>query len=167
MIKRHGNANERRRRDHILAACLAFAALASPALAAPSTFGPVVGSALLCRDQIDNAYFHDYFSRTFGPSYKREGGAYWFRAEATLWGSPVREVLVSDGTGSYQFIAAVADATPEELNEAIRKSAGVRHRKKDASRYAVLESSPGSRIVYFKARSKIYCAKSRPQLREH
>lgn len=146
------------------AASVALAAAISPALAAPSTFGPVVGSALLCRDAIDNAYFHDYFSRAFGASYKHEGGAYWFRADATLWGSPVREVLVSDGSGDYQFIAAVTDATPEELNDAIRKSAGVRHRKLDASRYAVLESAPGSRIVYFNARSKIYCAKSRPQL---
>ena len=155
------------RAAQLLAACIASAPLAAPALAAPSTFGPVVGSALLCRDQVDNAYFHDYFSRTFGPSYKHEGGAYWFRADATLWGSPVREVLVSDGTGDFQFIAAVADATPDELNDAIRKSAGVRHRKTDASRYAVLESAPGSRIVYFKARSKIYCAKSRPQLPGH
>lgn len=155
------------RTAQLLAVFLVCAAPVAPALATPSTFGPVVGSALLCRDQIDNAYFHDYFSRTFGPSYKREGGAYWFRADATLWGSQVREVLVSDGTGDFQFIAAVADATPEELNEAIRKSAGVRHRKTAASRYAVLESSPGSRIVYFKTRSKIYCAKSRPQLPEH
>ena len=150
-----------------LAACILAACMAPPVLAVPSTFGPVVGSALLCRDQIDNVYFHDYFSRTFGPSYKREGGAYWFRANATLWGSPVREVLVSDGTGDYQFIAAVADATPDQLNSAIRKSAGVRFRKADASRYAVLESSPGSRIVYFKERSKIYCAKARPQLPGH
>lgn len=149
------------------AAGIALAWPAASALAAPSTFGPVVGSALLCRDAIDNAYFHAYFSKTFGPSYKREGGAYWFRADATLWGSPVREVLVSDGTGDYQFIAAVSDDTPEQLNAAIRRSAGVSHRKTDASRHAVLESAPGSRIVYFKARSKIYCAKSRPQLPGH
>lgn len=150
-----------------LAAAIALAALASPAVAAPSTFGPVVGSALLCRDEIDNAYFHAYFSRTFGPSYKREGGAYWFRAGATLWGSPVSEVLVSDGTGDFQFIAAVSDDTPEQLNAAIRKSAGVHHRKTGTARHAVLESAPGSRIVYFKDRSKIYCAKSRPQLPGH
>ncbi|MFD2366181.1 hypothetical protein [Pseudoduganella sp. GCM10020061] len=151
----------------LLAACIACAGVLPQAMAAPSTFGPVVGSALLCRDDIDNAYFHRYFTLAFGPSYKREGGAYWFRADATLWGSPVREVLVSDGSGDLAFIAAVADATPDELDTAIRKSAGVRHRKMDASRHAVLESAPGSRIVYFQARSKIYCAKSRPPLPGH
>lgn len=146
----------------LLALALACTALA--AAAAPSTFGPVVGSALLCRDEIDHAWFRDYLSKNFGPSYKREGGAYWFRAEGTLWGTPVREVMIGDGSSDFEFIAAVADATPDEFNDKIRAAAGVRHRKMDASRYAVLESAAGSRIAYAQNRSKIYCARSAPRL---
>ena len=63
-------------------------------LAAPSTFGDTFGSALLCHDRIDNAYFYDYLTASFGPAYKREGGAYWFRAEASLWGAEVSEAMV-------------------------------------------------------------------------
>ena len=62
-----------------------LACAATGAGAAPSTFGPVIGSALLCRSQLDNAYFHAYLTEVFGPAYKREGGAYWFRTEASLW----------------------------------------------------------------------------------
>lgn len=149
-------------RRAILAFALACAAV--PALAAPSTFGPVVGSALLCRDDIDHAWFRAYLSRNFGPSYKHEGGAYWFRAEGTLWDTPVREVMIGDGSSDLKFIAAVADATPDEFSDKIRAAAGVRHRKTDATRYAVLESSAGSRIAYAQNRSKIYCARSAPRL---
>lgn len=140
-------------------AALAAALTAYPASAAPSTFGPVVGSALLCRDAIDNAYFHAYFSKAFGPAYKQEGGAFWFRADGTLWGATVSEVMVADGSSEARFIGAVTDSTPEELNDAIRQRAGVKHRKTGASRYAVLESGPGSRIAYSNNKAKIYCAR--------
>ncbi|HZV67191.1 MAG TPA: hypothetical protein VFG03_20055, partial [Telluria sp.] len=96
------------------AAAIAAAALlwTAPARAAPSTFGPVIGSALLCRSHLDNAYFYSYLSAAFGPSYKHEGGAYWFKADATLWGAPVTDVMVSDDTSELVFLAAVTDSTP-------------------------------------------------------
>ncbi len=75
---------------------LAFACGGAQAL--PSTFGPVIGSALLCRSQLDNAYFHSYLTTAFGPSYKHEGGAFWFKGDATLWGKQVVDVMVSDDT---------------------------------------------------------------------
>ncbi len=130
--------------------------------AAPSTFGPVIGSALLCRSQLDNAYFQSYLATAFGPSYKHEGGAYWFRADANLWGTQVTDIILSDDTSELVFVGAVTEATPDKLDEAIRASAGVRHRATDASAYPVRESLPGSRIVYFKTKSKIYCAKFKP-----
>lgn len=143
-----------------MAAVLALASAAAGA--APSTFGPVIGSALLCRSQLDNAYFHSYLSAAFGPSYKHEGGAYWFKAEGNLWGTPVTDILVSDDTSELVFVGAVTEASPDKLDEAIRASAGVRHVATDASAFPVRESVPGSRIVYFKAKSKIYCAKFKP-----
>jgi len=152
-------AGARRLRAVALAAsCLIPAA----ATAAPSTFGPVIGSAILCRSHLDNAYFHSYLSSAFGPSYKHEGGAYWFKADGTLWGAPVTEVMVSDDTSELVFVGAVAETTPDKLDEAIRGAAGVRHRPADSSAFPVRQSVPGSKIVYFNAKSKIYCAKYKP-----
>jgi len=145
---------------HACAAVLAIAA--GTAHAAPSTFGPVIGSALLCRSHLDNAYFQSYLSGAFGPSYKHEGGAYWFKAEGNLWGTQVTDILLSDDTSELVFVGAVTEATPDKLDEAIRATVGVRHLATDASAYPVRESVPGSRIVYFKTKSKIYCAKFKP-----
>ncbi|MGZ3182984.1 MAG: hypothetical protein ACXU8N_11130 [Telluria sp.] len=145
-------------------AALALAGACAPAAwAAPSTFGPVIGSALLCRGAIDNAYFHAWLTDAFGPPYRHEGGAWWFKADGTLWGASVSDVLVSDDSGSLTFVAAVTDSAPEELQDAIRAAVGVRYAKMDTSAFPMLESSPGSRIVYFKDKSKIYCAKFKQQ----
>lgn len=54
----------------------------------PSTFGQVVGNAVLCIDQIDNKAFYAYLLTAFGPAYKHEGGAYWFRTDATFARTP-------------------------------------------------------------------------------
>lgn len=141
-----------------LALALALAATL-PAQAMPSTFGTVIGNALLCRSQLDNRYFYDYLSTSFGPAYKREGGAYWFRVEATLWGAEVKEVMVSDDSSDLVFIAALTESTPEELEGAIRASAGMAYRPADASPYPLRVSNPGSTIAYMNDKSKIYCKK--------
>lgn len=148
-----------------LAALLAWsgAAAAQTQDKQPSTFAPVIGAALLCHDQIDNARFYNYLKTAFGPPYKHDGGAYWFRTgEATLWGAPVSEVMVSDDTSELVFLAAVAEVPPDELEQAIRKAAGVRHLAADASSYPLRISAPGSTIAYYNTKSKIYCAKFKP-----
>jgi hypothetical protein len=132
------------------------------ARAAPSTFGPVIGSALLCRSYLENAYFHSYLTGAFGPAYKHEGGAYWFKGEATLWGKQVSEVMVSDDTDPLVFVAAVLDARPEELEEAVRAGAGLRHKSAGASATPLRISNPGSVIAYHNGKSKIYCARYKP-----
>jgi len=127
-----------------------------------STFGPVIGSALLCRSHLDNGYFYSWLQAAFGAPYKHEGGAYWFRTgEATLWGTPVTEVMVSDDTSELVFVAAVAEAPPDQLEQAIRGAAGVRHLAADASTYPLRVSNAGSTIAYYNVagKSKIYCAK--------
>lgn len=135
---------------------------AAPAQAVPSTFGPVIGSAILCRSHLDNAYFYSWLTAAFGPSYKHEGGAYWFKAAGTLWGAPVSEVMVSDDTSELVFIGAVADTTPDQLDEAIRASVGTRHYSADSSAFPLRVSGPGSQIVYFNDKAKIYCARYKP-----
>jgi hypothetical protein len=152
-------------RTSAVRAALAAALLwivASPSGAAPSTFGPVIGNALLCRSHLDNAYFYSYLSSAFGPSYKHEGGAWWFKADGTLWGAAVTDIMVSDDSSELAFVGAVTDSTPDKLDEAIRAAAGPRHRAQDSSAFPVRESGPGSRIVYFNDKSKIYCAKYKP-----
>jgi hypothetical protein len=136
--------------------------VAPQAGAAPSTFGPVIGNALLCRSHLDNAYFYSYLSSAFGPSYKHEGGAWWFKADGTLWGTAVTDIMVSDDTSELVFVGAVTESTPDKLDEAIRAAVGTRHRPRDSSAFPVRESAPGSQIVYFNNKSKIYCAKYKP-----
>ena len=131
----------------------------------PSTFAPVIGSALLCRDHIDNRYFYSWLTSRFGAPYKHAGGAWWFRTgEATLWGAPVTEVMVSDDTSELVFVAAVAEVPPDQLEQAIRGAAGVQHLAADASPYPLRVSNAGSTIAYYNAgaKSKIYCAKFKP-----
>ena len=144
----------------------AFAALtlcvAGVSSAAPTTLSPVIGSALLCHSHLDNAYFYSYLSSAFGPSYKHEGGAYWFKADGNLWGATVTDIMVSDDTSDIIFVGAVTESTPDKLDEAIRAAVGVRHDATDKSRFPVRESRPGSTIVYFKTKSKVFCAKYKP-----
>ncbi|MNY74049.1 hypothetical protein D3C86_2129850 [compost metagenome] len=79
-----------------------------------------------------------------------------------LWGFSVLEVIISDESYPYRFVGAVTDTTPEELEKAIQRQDGLTYAKIDTSRFPVRESKPGSRIVYFNTRSKIYCAKFKP-----
>ena len=125
----------------------------------PSTFGPVIGNALLCRSHLDNHYVHDYLTTAFGPAYKREGGAYWFKLEATLWGAEVKEVMVSDDSSELVFIAAITESTPEELEQGIRSAYGIVFKVADATPFPLRVSNPGSTIAYMNDKSKIYCAK--------
>ncbi len=155
-------ANGRTRLARWAMACCAMLGTGAPARAAPSTFGPVIGSAILCRSHLDNAYFYTYLSAAFGPAYKREGGAWWFKADGTLWGAPVTDIILSDDTNELVFVGAVTESAPDKLEEAVRAAAGVGHAVMDGSRYPVRESVPGSRIVHFNAKSKIYCAKYKP-----
>ncbi|MFC0250739.1 hypothetical protein [Massilia consociata] len=147
----------------LLTLVLTLLATALPARAMPSTFGPVIGNALLCRSHLENRYFHDYLTSAFGPAYKREGGAYWFRPEATLWGLEVREVMVSDDSSELVFVAAVLEGTPEELEGAVRAATGTAFRPVDASAFPLRVSNPGSTIAYMNDKSKIYCAKFKSQ----
>jgi hypothetical protein len=143
--------------------CVLAAAPLCAAAAMPSTFGPVVGSALLCRSHLDNAYFYSYLQTAFGKSYKHEGGAYWFKtADTTLWGVEVKEVWVSDDTSELVFIGAVAETGPDKLADAVKNVAGLRYTVQNASPYPLRVSNPGSTIAYFNKKSKIYCARYKP-----
>lgn len=131
--------------------------------AVPTTFGTIVGNALLCRNEVDNRYFYTYLAGAFGPAYKHDGGAYWFKSDgATLWGVEISELMVSDDTSTFVFVGAVAETTPDKLEQAITGQVGMQYAKIDSSAFPVREARPASRIVYFDTKSKIYCAKFKP-----
>jgi homoserine acetyltransferase len=139
--------------------CTTLSGAASAAGEPPSTFGDTIGSALLCIDQIDPFYYWSYMNQYFGPPYKQEGGAYWFKVKGTLWGVNITEVLVSDGANEQVFLAANFKEDPAKLAAAIAESAGVRHINESTFQYSPLVSGMGSKIVYVGKGSKIYCAK--------
>jgi hypothetical protein len=144
-------------------AALALVCGVAAAQSVPTTFGTIIGNGLLCRDHTENNYYYGYLQKHFGAAYKHEGGAFWFRtAGATLWGTPISEVMVSDDTSTYVFVGAVAEATPENLEKAIIQQVGTHYTVIDTSAYPVREAKPASRIVYFDTKSKIYCAKWQP-----
>lgn len=134
-----------------------------PVLAAPSTFSTTIGSALLCLNQIDPFYFWSYLNQFFGPPYKNEGGAYWFKVQTSLWGAPISDVMVSDGSGQVVFLAAAFTNTkPAALSGAISGSTGIGYTESEPTQYSPMMSNLGSKIVYFGQNSKIYCAKYNP-----
>lgn len=148
-----------------LAGLMLFGAglLSGPAWAAPSTFAPVIGSAVLCQDKIDPAYFFGYLNKAFGAPVRREGGAYWFKAGASLWGLPVPEAFVSDGSGRFDFVGVVVESKPDAVNDAIAKSQKIGawpHRPLNAATAPVRESPVGGTIVYFGQKAKVYCART-------
>lgn len=166
-IRHHGEnrLNNIRRLARTWPALALTCALLAPAgaYAAPKpTFGIEVGNALLCLNQLNSKYFFDYLVDAFGPPYKTEGGAYWFKATNTsLWGMQVTDVLVNDSASQAEFIGAYFNTTPVKLVDAIGGAIGIRFTPKDNSQYPERSSQAGSMIVYNDVNAKMYCAKSK------
>ena len=150
--------------NRLLALALACAATVTPAAhAAPQpSFGIEVGNALLCLNQLNSKYFFDYLVAAFGPPYKTEGGAYWFKAtNVSLWGMQATDFLVNDSSSQADFIGAYFNTTPVKLTDAIKAALGIRFTPDDDTAYPVRQSQAGSKIVYNDTNAKMYCAKSK------
>ncbi|MCG2585654.1 hypothetical protein [Massilia sp. TS11] len=135
----------------------------TPVRAAPTTLSPILGSALLCRGEIDSVYFMQYLSQAFGPPVRHEGGAWWFKADGNLWGATITEVMVSDDSSAMVFVAAVAETTPEAWEEGIRAGVGVAFRKIESGAFPLRETQAGTRLAYALNKAKLYCAKFKPR----
>lgn len=144
-----------------------LATLLCPVLAwsAPSTFGGVIGAAVLCLDQIDPAYHYRYLKEAFADPPQRREGAYWFKSGgAALWGLPVTEIFVSDGTSRFDFVGVVMESMPDKVVEAIaqkQRLGGWSHQALNESATPVRVAPTGTAVVYFKGRSKVWCARTR------
>lgn len=92
--------------------------------------------------------------------YKTEDGAYWFKTAEQLFGAPLTEVFISDGSSRYAFVGAVSSLPPAELAAVISAAApagGSFKKLSRTDRYSVLVSSTGSEIAYHGKKGKIFC----------
>lgn len=130
--------------------------------AAPTTFEPVIGSALLCNDQIDPVYFKDYLIRFYKYPYKTEGEAYWFKPDPAqrLYDLELTDIYVSTESSRYAFLGVIFK---EKLDIAKKKMLEIRGISYlPFSGDAVLRSAQGSFLIeYDKTKTKLYCVKHR------
>lgn len=124
-----------------------------------STFSTTFGTAVLCLDDLAPAYFYDTM-RQRHPPYKTEHGAYWFKTAEQLFGAPLTEVFISDGSSRHDFVGAVSTLSPAELAAVISAAApagGGFKRLSRTDRYSVFVSPTGSEIAYHGNKGKIFC----------
>jgi hypothetical protein len=149
--------------------CAAFLFLGSRAFAQQSsTFSVTIGTAVLCLDDIDPGYFFNYLNK-IKPPIRHEQGAYWFSTKESLFGIPLREVFISDGSGEYTFVGLVASLTPQQLVDALAENApaGGRFRKRDPKdKHSTFISPAGSVIAFQKRFAKIFCARDKAKRME-
>jgi len=145
-----------------------FGLLALPAgAAAPATFLPVIGGAVLCNDRIDQVYFKNYLDQAYKASYKTEGEAYWYKPEngQQLFNLTLVDIFVSVDDSRYAFVGVVLK---EKLEDATKKflERGIRFEpyapQGETAGPDVLRSPEGAFLIrYNTTQSKLYCAKHR------
>ena len=92
------------------------------AFATPNHFSSVVGSALVCRDQISAEYFNGYMTTYFGKPAFTSGGANWWKVDDQLFNSEVEYIIVGAG---QDFIGATFKDDPDKLMAKIRDYMGL------------------------------------------
>lgn len=121
-------------------------------------FGVMVGSAILCRDKMDMKFFYDYLKSSFGNAYKRDQGAYWFRAQAQLFGKQTSDVFISDQSSEWVFIGVIFKTKPSDLAQAVRDSTGVAFDKTYSGyQYSPYQTQGTSEIMWQTNDSKLLC----------
>jgi hypothetical protein len=131
-------------------------------LAAPTTFEPVIGSALLCNDQIDPVYFKDYLIRFYKNPYKTEGEAYWFKPDPSqrLYGLELADIYVSTEGSRYAFLGVVFKEKLDIARKKMLEMKGVTYLPFSGD--TVLRSAQGSFLIeYDSTKTKLYCVKHR------
>ena len=124
------------------------------AVAAPSHFPIVIGSALVCRDQVSSDYFNDYMLTHFGAPAFSAGGANWWKVNESIFNSPVEYVFVGLGT---DFIGATFKDSPEKLIENVKNAMGIEYKPVGSELWTA--TTYGVLITYHDkiTPSKMYC----------
>lgn len=137
---------------------LAVIAPDARALGAKTDFSVTIGPAVLCRDKLEMKYLYDYLSASFGPAYKQEQGAYWFRTKTQLFGKDLVEVFVSDQSSEWEFVGAVFKIKPEELAKAVQTAAGPIFVKTTSGyQYSPYHAQAMSEIMWQDKNAKLLC----------
>lgn len=139
---------------------------AAPACAQGANFSTRVGLAVLCVDDVEPGFLYNALRKTKAPS-RREQGAYWFAIAEPLFGVPVTEVFVSDGSSRHNFVGVVSSLAPEQLAEAIASgapAAGTFKRVNPADKFSPYRSAAGAQIVFHGKKSKLFCRRDRGRL---
>lgn len=126
-----------------------------------STLPTGLGMAILCLDDVEPGYFYNAMRRR---PYKTEDGAYWFKTTEQLFGAPVSEIFISDGTSRHAFVGAISSLSPSALAAVISAAVpagGGFIRVSRTDRYSPYVSPSGSEIVYQGNRAKIFCRRDR------
>lgn len=131
-------------------------------VAGPTTFDPVIGNALLGREQIDPVYFKDYLTRFYKNPYKTEGEAYWFKPDSgqKLYDMELEDIFVSTEGSQYAFVGVVFKENLTLAKKKILETKGMDYLP--FSGETVLRSAQGSFLIeYNTTQSKLYCVKHR------
>ena len=126
-----------------------------------SSFSNTFGAAILCLDDLEPGYFYNAMRQR---PYKIEQGAYWFKTSEQLFGAPLTEIFISDGSSRHAFVGAVSSLSPAELAAVVSAGApagGGFKRVSSTDRYAPFVSPTGSEIVYQGNKGKIFCRRDR------
>ena len=141
-----------------VAASLAACQIAAQAAGPKPDFSVTIGPAILCRDKLDIKYLYDYLTASFGPSYKRDQGAYWFKSKAQLFGKEVKEIFITDQTGDWVFVGAVFKAKPDELAKSVQTLAGPIYNKTEAGyQFSPYQEQGTSEIMWQDKDAKLFC----------
>jgi len=126
----------------------------SLAVAAPSHFPIVIGSALVCRDQVSADYFNDYMLTYFGAPAFSAGGANWWKVNESIFNTPVEYIFVGVG---MDFIGATFKVSPVTLIASVKDAMGVEYKQVNGETWA--STSYGVLLTYHDKTtpSKMYC----------
>ena len=111
---------------------LPFLYCSHPGFAEPSHFTDVIGSALLCKDQVNSAYFNDYMNNNFGKSEFTSGGANWWKMNGKLFNSKLEYIFVGV---DYDFIGATFADAPDKLVAKIKSATGMDYQQEGAEKW--------------------------------
>ena len=128
--------------------------LSGLAVAAPSHFPVVIGSALVCRDQVSSDYFNDYMLTYFGAPEFMAGGANWWKVNESIFNTPVEYVFVGVG---MDFIGATFKVSPVALIASVKDAMGVEYKPVNGETW--VSTSFGVLLTYHDKTtpSKMYC----------
>lgn len=124
------------------------------AFASPSHFSIVIGSALVCRDQVSADYFNEYMQKFFGKPAFSSGGANWWKVDEQLFNSDVQYIIVGL---AQDFIGATFKDNPDKLIAKVRDYFGMDFKLMSAEKW--VSPTAGVIIRYYDKTtpSKMYC----------